>query len=240
MSYLMCCTTWLKSLSNLNPFPRSLLHPRMNDRHKWMGSQLPHQRWCRGRGAQSRRSAPQWRLHNTRHQRTTFSLVKLLQFYRSLPSTSGTSFVHCVAVGDCLQPRSAHHTEIVEDALSGMQNSRSPLLPHPPGLEPRPLGPARQSESDPSERCLFRKPLRYSIDKSVASRSADDGVPVPPSRFSKIHDGVSPSPNPQGWVENLIEEWPTLVNRGVLGPLHLSEAATAHMNRQRDFFFFCR
>ena len=90
------------------------------------------------------------------------------------------------------------------------------------------LGSARQSESDPSERCLCRNPLRYSIEKSVAPRTSDDGVPVPPSRFSKIHDGA------EGWAENLIEDWLTFVNRGVLGPLHRSEAATAHVCPQRD------
>ena len=45
---------------------------------------------------------------------------------------------------------------------------------------------------------------------------------------------VSPSPNPEGWSENLIEDWLTLVNRGVLGPLHQSKAATAHAYRHRD------
>ena len=84
-----------------------------------------------------------------------------------------------------------------------------------------------QSESDPSERSLCREPLRYSIDNSVAG-SSDDGVPVAPSRFLKMQDGVSPSPNPEGWLEKLIEDWLTLVNRGVLGPLHQSKAATAH------------
>ena len=45
---------------------------------------------------------------------------------------------------------------------------------------------------------------------------------------------VSPSPNSEGWLENLIEDWLTLVNRGVLGPLHQSKAATGHANRYRD------
>ena len=50
-----------------------------------------------------------------------------------------------------------------------------------------------------------------------------------------MQDGVSPSPNPEGWSENLIEDWLTLVNRDVLGPLHQSKAATAHAYRHRDF-----
>ena len=88
-------------------YARPLLHPRMDDRRKWMGSQLPHQRWCRGRGAQTRRSALRWRFHNTRHRRTTFSLACLLQFYRGKSSASGTPLVFCVPVGVCLQQRSA-------------------------------------------------------------------------------------------------------------------------------------
>ena len=47
--------------------------------------------------------------------------------------------------------------------------------------------------------------------------------------------GVSPSPNPEGWSENLIEDWLALVNRGVLGPLHQSKAAAADAYRHRDF-----
>ena len=46
-----------------------------------------------------------------------------------------------------------------------------------------------------------------------------------------MQDSVS-SPNPDGWLENLIEEWLTVVNRGVLGPLHQSKAA--HASRHRD------
>ena len=77
--------------------------------------------------------------------------------------------------------------------------------------------PARFPVSDPSERSLCREPLRYSINNTVA-----------PSRFVKMQDGVSPSPNPEGWLEKWIEDWLTLVNRGVLGPLHQSKAAAAH------------
>ena len=58
---------------------------------------------------------------------------------------------------------------------------------------------------DPSERSL----CRYSIDNSVGPGSSDDGIPVAPSGFLKMQDGVYPSPNPEGWSENLIEDWLT-------------------------------
>ena len=71
-----------------------------------------------------------------------------------------------------------------------MEELRPPLLPQPPGLEPGPLGPASQSESDPSERSLCRELVSHSIDNSFASGSSDDGVPVAPSRFLKMQDSV--------------------------------------------------
>ena len=97
-----------------------------------------------------------------------------------------------------------------------------------------PIPPARFLESDPSARSLCRELLRYSINNSFALGSSDDGVPVAPSRVLKMQDGVSPSSNPEGWLENLVEVWLALVNRGVLGPLHQSKAATAHAYRHRD------
>ena len=54
---------------------------------------------------------------------------------------------------------------------------------------------------------IFFGNLRYSIDISVAPGSSDDGVPAAPSRFFKMQDGVSPSPTPEGWFENLTEDW---------------------------------
>ena len=74
-------------------------------------------------------------------------------------------------------------TEMVENALFGMEDLRSPLLPQPSGLEPGPLGSASHSESDPRKRSLFREPPRYFVDNSVPPTSSDDGVPVPPARF---------------------------------------------------------
>ena len=49
-----------------------------------------------------------------------------------------------------------------------------------------------------------------------------------------MQDGLSSSPSPEGWLVNLIEDCLTLVNRGVLGPMHQSKAATAHAYRHRD------
>ena len=127
-------------------------------------------------------------------------------------------------------PKLSEDTENVEDALFGMEGLRPSLLPTPWGPESEALGSESQSESDLSHRSLFRKPVRNSFDNSIVPRSSDDGVPVAPSEFSKMQDGVSPSPKPEGQSENLIEDRVTLV----FGPLHQSEAATEHANRHRD------
>ena len=66
----------------------------MDDRRRWMGSQLPHQRWCRGRGAQTRRSALRWRFHYTRHRRTSFS------FCLSVAVLQGQ--VECIGHSTCM------------------------------------------------------------------------------------------------------------------------------------------
>ena len=97
-------------------------------------------------------------------------------------------------------PKLSEDTEIVEYALFGMKDLRPPLLPQPLDLEPGPLGSASPSQSDTSERSLCREPARYSCDNSVAPGSSDDGVPVAPSRFLKMHDGVPPSLHPEGWL----------------------------------------
>ena len=86
---------------------------------------------------------------------------------------------------DTEEPKLSEDTEIVEDALFGMEDLRPPVLPQPPGLEPG-------------------------------------------------HSGLQAYQNLTGWLENLIEDWLTFVNRGVLGPLHQSMAATAHAYRHRD------
>ena len=79
---------------------------------------------------------------------------------------------------DTEEPKLSEDTENMEDALFGMEDLRPPLSLQPPGLEFGPPGSASQSESDPTERSPFRKPLRYSSDNSVAPRSSDDGVPT--------------------------------------------------------------
>ena len=104
LSYSMCCSAWHKSLFAFNSLCMTVANG-------WGLSS--HQTWCRGRGAQTRRSALRWRFHYTRHRRTTLSLAYLLQFYRSTSSTSGTPLVCCVFDGGSLQQRSAHQNDRV-------------------------------------------------------------------------------------------------------------------------------